>query len=167
MFALSGTLAHFMPVQILRLLQLAKSTGRLEVHSGDLHADLFLIDGRSGFAVTNGWHVRLGDLLVESGDIQPEAIELFAAVQSDQPGAPIGRMLVDSGIVEPDRMRLAVLEVQRRIICNVLLWDQGRFVFHPGERAQTEDIMLDLDLDRLIVDALRQASEDDGERRRA
>ena len=76
-------------------------------------------------------------------------------------------VLVDSGIVEPDRLRLAVLEVQRRIICNVLLWDQGRFVFHPGERAQTEDIMLDLDLDRLIVDALRQASEDDGERRRA
>ena len=161
MYALYGSLTHFMPVQILRLLQAARSTGRLEIRRGDEYADLFLIDGRSGFALTNGVHVRVGDVLVDGGDIRPEAIDLFVAVQRDQPGSSLGRMLVESGAVTPERMRQAVLEVQRRIVCSVLLWQQGEFAFHPGERANEEDITLDLDLDRLILDALRLAANGD------
>lgn len=158
MNALSGALAHFLPIQILRLLQLAGATGRLEILHGDERADLFLINGRSAFAFTNAVHLRVGEVLVNGGDIRPEAIELTVAVQQDQPGFRLGRMLVDGGVVEPSRLRAAVLEVQRRIICRVLLWEEGEFQFHPGERASEEDITLDLDLDRLIIDALRLAA---------
>ena len=137
MLALSGTLDHFMPVQILRFLQMSASTGRLEISHGDERADLFLINGRSAFALTNGVHLRVGDVLVNGGDIRPEAVELTAAFQQDAPGSPIGRMLVETGAVEPARLRAAVLEVQRRIVCRVLLWRDGEFVFHLGERATT------------------------------
>jgi len=157
MLALSGTLQHFMPVQILRFLQDARATGRLEIHQGDERADLFLVEGRSAFALTNGVHLRVGDVLVSGGDIRPEAIDLALAWQQDRPGAPIGKMLVESGAIKPEQLRNAVYEVQRRIVCRVLLWRNGQFVFHPGERAADEDIMLDLDLDRLIIDALRLA----------
>lgn len=158
MNALSGALAHFLPIQILRLLQLAGATGRLEIVHGDERADLFLINGRSAFALTNAVHLRVGEVLVNGGDIRPEAVELTVAVQQDQPGFRLGRMLVDGGVVEPARLRAAVLEVQRRIICRVLLWEDGEFQFHPGERASEEDITLDLDLDRLIIEALRLAA---------
>lgn len=158
MNALSGALAHFLPIQILRLLQLAGATGRLEIVHGDERADLFLINGRSAFALTNAVHLRVGEVLVNGGDIRPEAVELTVAVQQDQPGFRLGRMLVDGGVVEPARLRAAVLEVQRRIICGVLLWEDGEFQFHPGERASEEDITLDLDLDRLIIEALRLAA---------
>lgn len=160
MNALSGALNHFLPVQILRLLQLSGSTGRLEIHHADERADLYLIQGRSAFALTNGVHLRVGEVLVNGGDIRPEAVELTAAVQQDQPGSMIGRMLVDSGVIEPAQLRAAVLEVQRRIVCRVLLWEEGEFSFHPGERAKDEDITLDLDLDRLILEALRLAASD-------
>ena len=158
MNALPGALTHFLPIQVLRLLQTAGATGRLEIHHGDERADLFLINGRSAFAFTNAVHLRVGDVLVSGGDIRPEAIELTAAVQQDQPGSRLGAMLVESGVVEPARLRAAVLEVQRRIICRVLLWERGEFAFHPGERASDEDITLDLDIDRLIIDALRIAA---------
>lgn len=158
MNALSGALAHFLPIQILRLLQLAGATGRLEIAHGDERADLFLINGRSAFAFTNAVHLRVGEVLVNGGDIRPEAVELTVAVQQDQPGFRLGRMLVEGGVVEPSRLRAAVLEVQRRIVCRVLLWEDGEFQFHPGERASEEDITLDLDLDRLIIEALRLAA---------
>ena len=158
MNALSGALAHFLPIQILRLLQLAGATGRLEIVHGDERADLFLINGRSAFAFTNAVHLRVGEVLVNGGDIRPEAIELTVAVQQDQPGFRLGHMLVEGGVVEPSRLRAAVIEVQRRIICRVLLWEEGEFQFHPGERATEEDITLDLDLDRLIIEALRLAA---------
>ena len=159
MLPLSGTLDHFMPVQILRFLQLAGSTGRLAISHADERADLFLISGRSAFALTNGVHLRVGDVLVNGGDIRPEAVELAAAFQQDSPGSPIGKMLVETGAIEPERLRAAVLEVQRRIICRVLLWREGEFVFHPGERANDQDITLDLDLDRLVIEALRLAGQ--------
>ncbi len=165
MNALSGALAHFLPIHVLRLLQMSGATGRLEIRHGDERADLFLIGGRSAFAFTNAVHLRVGDVLVNGGDIRPEAIELTAAVQQDQPGSRLGAMLVESGVVEPERLRAAVLEVQRRIICRVLLWQDGEFEFHPGERARDEDITLDLDLDRLMVDAMRVAAAEDEARR--
>jgi hypothetical protein len=157
MHALSGTLDHFMPVQILRLLQMAAATGRLELVRGDECAELFLADGRPSFARTTGEHDRVGDVLVDGGNLRPEAVELTAAVQQDQPGARIGHMLVESGVIEPEQLRAAVLEVQRRIVCRVLLWHDGRFTFHPGEHAAGEDITLAVDLDRLIIEALRLA----------
>ena len=159
MNALSGALQHFMPIQILRLLQLAGTSGRLEIRHGEERADLFVVDGRSAFAFTNAVHLRVGDVLVNGGDIRPEAIELTLAVQQDQPGVRLGEMLVESGVVEPAQLRAAVLEVQRRIICRVLLWEDGEFTFHPDERAAGEDITLDLDLDRLIIQALKLAAE--------
>ena len=155
---LSGDLSHFLPIQVLRLLQVAGATGRLTICHGDERADLFLIRGRSAFAFTNAVHLRLGEVLVNGGDIRPEAIELTVAVQQDMPGMRLGHMLLESGAVEPARLRDAVLEVQRRIICRVLLWKSGKFEFHPGEQASEEDITLDLDLDRLIIEALRIAS---------
>jgi hypothetical protein len=157
MGSLHGTFGHFLPVQILRLLQMTGSTGRLEVVHGDEKADLYMVDGRYGFARTTGFHVRVGDVLVDRGELRPEAVELTAAVQQDQPGARIGKMLVDSGILDPERLRAAVLEVQKRIVCRVLMWTEGSFAFHPGDTAGDEDITLNLDLDRLMVDALRYA----------
>ncbi len=155
--ALSGALDQFMAVQVLRFLQMTGATGRLEVVDGDEHADIFLIKGHSAFARTTGVHLRVGDVLVGDGDIRPEGMELAAAVQQDEPGKSIGQILVASGVIQPERLREAVLEVQRRIVCRVLLWQKGRFVFHPGERPTEEDITLELDLDRLILDALRMA----------
>lgn len=164
MHALSGALAHFSPLQILRLLQQAGATGRLEIHQGEERAEVFLIQGRSAFAFTNAVHLRVGDVLVNGGDIRPEAVELTAAVQQDQPGTRLGAMLVESGILPPERLREAVLEVQRRILCRVLLWEEGEFTFHPGELAGEENITLDLDLDRLILQGLRAAAEAESRR---
>ena len=84
--------------------------------------------------------------------------QLMVAVQQDQPGMKIGHMLVENGVIGPERLRAAVLEVQRSIICNVLLWSRGHFAFHPGERPGDADITLDLDLDRLIIEALQTAA---------
>jgi len=79
--------------------------------------------------------------------------------QADQPGERVGSILVASGAITPEQLQTAVREVLRRIVYGVLLWRDGRFRFHPGEKVTSEDIQLDLDLDRLILEGLRQADE--------
>jgi Domain of unknown function (DUF4388) len=152
---LSGTLDQFMPIQILRLLQSTGATGRLEFVRGGERAEVFMIEGRSAIARTTGLHVRLGDVLVDVGLIRPEAAEFAAAYQQDVPGKRLGQMLVESGALKPERLNWAVLEVQKRILCRILLWREGEFAFHLGDRTEDEDITLDLDLDRLVIEALR------------
>lgn len=160
MNVLAGSLEHFRPVKILKLLQSVSVTGRLEIMRGGERADLYVTDGRRLFARTNGVSLRIGDILVANGDVRPEAIELVAAMQQDKPGVRLGEMLVRSGVVGPDQVEKAVLQVQRRIVCRVLLWNEGVFRFFWNEAPEVaEDTTLDLEVDEAISLAITLADE--------
>jgi len=154
---LSGTLSHFNVAQLLRLLQAARSTGRLELRRGNDRTDLFVEDGRTLFARASGATLRVGDVLVRRGQVRPEAIEFVLAIQKDNPGARIGRMLVESGALTEAQIRAAVLAVQRYIVLGVLPWREGAFRFWPNESVVGEDIRLDLDVDLLLTGVLTDA----------
>ena len=159
MLTLSGTLDQFMPIQVLRLISSSGATGCLTLVRGSECAKIFLIEGRSAIASTTGLHQRIGEVLVNGGLIRPEAAELAVAFQQSSPGKRIGQMLVESGALKAERLEWAVREVQKRILCRILLWREGNFSFHLGERAEDEEFALDLDLDRLVIEALRMTQD--------
>jgi hypothetical protein len=96
---------------------------------------------------------------VHRGVLKPEALEQALARQQDRPGQRVGQMLVAAGAISPADLEEAVQDVLRRIVYGILLWRNGRFRFHPGERAEQEDIRLDFDLDRMILEGLRLADQ--------
>jgi hypothetical protein len=157
--ALHGALAHFFPSEVLQLLQLAQASGRLEIARGDERVDLFLERGRPVFARTNGVGVRAGEVLQHRGLVSPQALARALEQQRAQPRRRIGSLLVEAGVVTPAQVREAVHEVLRRIVYGVLLWRDGTFRFVPGEGIG-EDIQIDLDLDRLILEGLRLADQE-------
>lgn len=159
MLTLSGSLDQFMPIQVLRLISSTGATGCLTIVHGTEFAKIFIIEGRSAIATTSGLHVRIGEVLVHGGLIRPEAAELAVASQQSFPGMRIGQMLVESGALKAERLEWAVLEVQKRILCRILLWREGKFSFDLGERAEDEEFALDLDLDRLVIEALRMTQD--------
>ena len=154
---LTGTLSYFNVAQLLRLLQAARATGRLEVRRGDDRTELFVEDGRTLFARATGATLRVGDVLVRRGQVRPEAIEFVLAIQQDNPGARIGLMLVESGALTESQIRAAVLAVQRYIVLGILPWREGTFRFWPEEKIVGEDIRLDLDVDELLTGVLTDA----------
>ena len=157
--ALEGDLKHFLPSEVLQMLHLSQATGRMEFKRASETADLYFERGRPVFARTSGQSVRVGQILVHRGEITPEALELALAVQKDAPGERVGSMLVNSGVVTPEQVQSAVGEVVRRILYGMLLWRDGRFKYHPGERPVGEDVQLDVELDRLILEGLRLADQ--------
>lgn len=158
--ALEGDLAHFFPSEVLQLLQLAQSTGRLEFSREQERIDLLYDRGRPVFARTSGLAVRAGEVLMHRGVIQPQALARALERQRAEPHRRIGHLLMEAGDASPDAVRDAVHEVLRRIVYGVLLWRDGRFRFVPGESGVGEDIQLDLDLDRLILEGLRLADQE-------
>ena len=157
--ALEGDLGHFFTSEVLQLLQLAQATGRLEISREHGRVDLYMDRGRPVFARTSGVAVRAGEILRHRGLVTPEALEAALERQRLEPGRRIGALLVEAGAVGPEQVRDAVHEVLRRIVYGVLLWREGRFRFVPGPPAVGEDIQIDLDLDRLILEGLRIADQ--------
>lgn len=157
--ALQGELVHFFPSEVLQLLQLAQATGRLELERPGEQAELYVERGRPVFARTSGAAVRTGQILVHRGVVSSEALERALAEQRVRPGPRIGALLVAAGAATPEQVRSAVNEALRRVVYGLLLWREGSFRFRPGEQSGSEDVKLDLDLDRLILEGLRQADE--------
>jgi hypothetical protein len=157
--ALEGDLEHFFPAELLQLMQLAQATGGLHFSRAGEHAEMYFERGRPVFARTDGGSVRAGEILVHLGRLEPAALERALAEQRSRPGVRLGALLVARGDVSPEDVQRAVREALRRIVYGLLLWRQGRFSFVPGERVDDEDIQLDLDLDRLILEGLRIADQ--------
>jgi glycine/D-amino acid oxidase-like deaminating enzyme len=157
--ALQGDLAHFFPSEVLQLLQLAQATGRLELERAGERADLFVERGRPVYARTSGGAVKAGQILVHRGAVSSEALERALAEQRAHPGQRLGALLVASGTATPEQIQGAVSEALRRIVYGLLLWREGSFRFLAGEQVGGEDVKLDLDLDRLLLEGLRQADE--------
>jgi hypothetical protein len=107
------------------------------------------------FARTEGQSVRVGQVLVHRGWLSPEGLELALAMQQDRPGQRLGSMLLASGMITTEQLQEAVRDVLRRILYGVLMWRDGRFRFLPDEHPDREDIRLDLELDRLILEGLK------------
>ncbi|HEV2105997.1 MAG TPA: DUF4388 domain-containing protein [Candidatus Eisenbacteria bacterium] len=158
--ALEGDLAHFFPSEVLQLLQLAQATGRLELARESERVDLYYDRGRPVFARTTGLAVRAGEVLLHRGVIGAPALARALERQGREPRRRLGQLLVESGDATAEQVREAVHEVLRRIVYGVLLWRDGRFRFLPGEASVGEDIQLDLDLERLILEGLRLADQE-------
>ena len=157
--ALEGDLGTFFPSEVLQLLQLAQVDGRLEVSRGAQRVDLFFERGRPVFARTSGLAVRVGEILAHRGLVAPGALEAALETQRREPGRRLGTLLIEAGAATAEQVRDAVHEALRRIVYGVLLWREGRFRFVPGEACVGEDIRIDLDLDRLILEGLRLADQ--------
>lgn len=156
--ALEGDLRHFHLPEILQLLRLAQATGRLDLERSRERAEMFVEGGCLTFARTDARSVRTGELLVHRGLVTPAAV---AAALDAQPGRgrPLGALLIEAGAARPEQVRQAVDEALRRVVYGVLLWRDGRFRFLPGERRVNADLDIELDLDRLIIEGLRQADQ--------
>lgn len=157
--ALEGDLAYFYPSELLQLMNLAQATGALYFERQGEHATLWFENGRPVFARTDGGSVKLGQVLVHRGFLTPEMLEEALVEQRNHQGWRLGLVLASQGVVTVGDVQDAVREVLRRIVYGMLLWRKGRFRFAPDERVEDEDVQLDLDLDRLILEGLRLADQ--------
>ncbi len=151
---MAGRLETFSPLHLIRLLQDARVTGRLEFTRLHQRVSMYIEGGSSVFCTSSGSGLHLGELLVRHGAVRPEVIALALALQADEPGKRIGRILVESGSVTEDQVRDALATAQRQMLCEVLLWREGTFQFVEGDHASSQDVRIELDPDRLIAGLL-------------
>ena len=65
-------------------------------------------------SLQQGEAARLGDMLVRCGTLTPQELDMALDVQSDEPGKPIGTILVEQGSVQPEVVE-AALSKQKQV----------------------------------------------------
>ncbi len=156
---IAGRLETFRPIHLIRLLQDARVTGRLEFVRTNQRVNLFIEAGHSVFCTSSGGRLQLGEILMRQADLRKEVLDLALALQADFPGKRIGRILIESGSLTEAQVRDAVVALQQQVLCEVLLWRDGTFQFLEGELAANEDVRIELDIDQLVTGLLVFAGE--------
>ena len=155
--ALEGDLRHFYVAEVLQFLKLSGATGRAVFERGDERAELSFDAGRPIAARTTGRAVRLGDVLLHRGRVEPWALAQALAEQRGRPGSLLGSLLLEHGSAREEHIAEAMSEVFRRLVCGLTLWPQGTFRFVPGPVLEDAGVSFDTDLDRLLLEGLHRA----------
>ena len=153
--ALEGALGPFVAADVLQFLRLAGVSGRLEFRRAGECIEVAFAHGRPVWARSNARAVRLGDVMLHRGWMSAEALAA-ALVDQRLRRQKLGRVLRERGIPD-EHVVAAVGEVFRRLVCLLSLWPDGRFRFVPGAEADPDDVPLELELERLILEGLHQA----------
>lgn len=160
--ALEGDLARFAPAEVLQLLQLAQSTGRLDFTrprgAGIERVEVWFESGHPIAARTSAGSARTGEILLHRGHASAEAIERALERQRAGDRRRLGTLLADAG-APPGEVGRAVREALLRVLYGVLTWREGRFEYVPDARIERDGLDPDLDLDRVILEGLRLADQ--------
>jgi hypothetical protein len=162
--SLSGNLEDVSVGDALQFIHLGGRTGTLTLSRGDATAGITFHQGRIVNASAPG-SKRLGEMLVESGAISTEALDLALRQQaSEAPRRPLGQILVANGALSDDVMYAALQQQIERTIYELVTWTSGTFEFALDDLTPIDDVSvlpgdiighLRLDTQSVLIDALR------------
>jgi hypothetical protein len=162
----SGRLEHISLVEVIQLLQGTRKSGILRVECPKGCSQLVF---KTGFIVSASHlnnSVRIGEFMVERGDISAEALDQALVVQNKAgpKRRPLILTLVSLGLVHEVQAYAALQALITMTIVEVLTWRSGRFVLEPVREVNEDDFRyyypeqleseINIDVHGTLLDAL-------------
>lgn len=155
-----GDLTDLPVADLLSIFHLRGLSGRLSLQSGRAQAVITFRRGRLIAVTSTRPPRRLGELLVEAGQLTRERRRRALALQSDRLiGQPLGRILVAEGWVTRRRLEQVLTVQAEAILYDALTWIEGSFHFVRGETAPLLLALRDFNIEQVILQAVRHGDE--------
>ncbi|SRR5579885_378292 len=158
---LQGRLSRILLIDILQLLSLSGQTGTLELRQGWNTRTIIFQEGRLTYISQGTRPVSIAELLIKSGHISPQQAE-FLAQRSRQSGQSFSRLLLESGLVTPDDLRICTEQQIEEAIYSLFLWRDCAFRFYCGEPEKLDmenTLPVDISSERLIMEGTRRVDD--------
>jgi hypothetical protein len=173
---LKGTLEDLQPVQLLHLINLAKKTGTLhvfepvptgyeivtggitgrpEVAPGKEKAKVYFKAGKLIYAATSTQDGHLASVLHKSGQLNDEQHRTIREKAANTSDKALALMLINANYVTQEDIIQSVLIHTLDIIYELTMWNKEPFIFQEDELPPPDCITLSLDLDSVIMEAMR------------
>lgn len=158
--AFMGELRDIGVADLIYLLAIRRQSGKLAVTSSGDEVSLFLEHGQMVLVTSSDASLRLGRMLIRLGMIDNERLQdALQMQQSLAKGQPLGRLLLDQGVVTADDLARCVEEQCIEILTRVIVAEQGTFVYHRGAAAPANMQIVPLNSDRIVLEATRRTDE--------
>ncbi|MGE4559557.1 MAG: DUF4388 domain-containing protein [Desulfobulbus sp.] len=140
---------------IFQLFDFAGLSGKLEVRSQENDGIFFFTEGVFTYGTLRINPRRIGSILLETGVVTSAQLEecLQLHERSGQQ-RPLGQILVDKGYVDPQLLGDSLERQIKEAFFETLAWEQGTFVFYPGEEPAPTVAQLQERVDRLLLEGM-------------
>lgn len=155
---LVGNLAVFEPISVLQMINLAQASGELKLAGQDNAASIFFERGSVTFAGIANRPIKLGEILLREKRITKKTLDRM--LKKKREGIKLGVQLMEEGVIKESELKGAIEEQIKEVIYEVVRWRQGSFVFEAGKRPKAQDILIDIPLDRLMLEGLKRMDEE-------
>ncbi len=157
--AITGNLEEASLPDVLQLLSLARKTGCLSITDRVELGSIYVEDGRVIYASVLNRPDRIGDLLVQGGAISPAERDEAMARQSRHRDRKLGEILLELGRICRADLQQSLQRQIEEAVYSLLGWTRGRFTFQPGVRPESEDLVVSLSAESLMLEGARRIDE--------
>lgn len=133
--------------------------GRLTLRAAAGTCEIYFQRGRLVFARAPGQE-PVGHELVRRGLVPRDAVERAAGERARRRNGPrLGALLVERGLVRRQDLEAIIQTRIKDAIYVCCDWREGKFAFETGAEPADEDILLDVPLESLLLEAMTRVDE--------
>jgi hypothetical protein len=129
-------------------------SGLLTVSTPDYEKEMIIEDRKIVFAVSNQDEDAFGDHLLKNNVIDRETYEKTSQYMEENE-TRFGRALVELGFLNYDQIWTWIQDHLKTIVFSFFKIESGHYRFETGHDRDVENIVLDLDIVSVIVEAMR------------
>lgn len=156
--AIKGSLSEATLPDVIQLLSYSLRSGCLSVTDGKNFGNIFIKDGRIIYATLLNRKDRLGDILVRKQKID-ETILKSALDEQRQTNKRLGEILVEKGYITREILESELANQISETIFTMLTWETGYFNFEADLLPGSEDFLVQLSPQELLLEGARRIDE--------
>jgi hypothetical protein len=159
--AIEGPLRELALSDVFQLLDLSRKTGTLTITREARHRPAVVRFDRGAVvgAELGEATERLGHLLLRAGKVTERHIEQARRAQQKTPGAAIGALLVEQGIVAAEEVARHLRFQIQEAVFELMQWKDGYFRFEEGPPPHNGAVSVRVPTESLLMEAARRIDE--------
>ncbi len=158
--SIKGNLREASLPDVIQLLSLGKKTGVLSISDRKNFGDIFFQDGRITYCSIVNREDRIGQILLNQGDIKEEDLEKALQIQDDENNnRRIGDILVELNAITREMLYDRIRKQLTDTIFTFLTWEDGFFNFEPNIKPGEETITIKLYPEDILLEQARKVDE--------
>ena len=156
--SLTGTLETFNLSSLLQLLSNDQKTGVLRVTDSLNEVNIYLKDGIIVYASSSQERLRLGRVLVNSGEISEQTLRSCLRLAKDS-GQKLGKTLLKAGHISIETLKKALYQQVKEVLFDLFLWKAGKFEFKAAPIKIEGKLVTKMNTMEILLDASRRIDE--------
>ena len=143
--------------EILYTVYLHRVPGVVECSHGDVLKRVFLRDGAVIHASSTDRQDSLGVFLQRTGRIDAGEFTLTDQLRASSPDKRHGELLIEHGILSPQKLYEAIQEQIRSVVWSLFAWEAGEVTFSIGDFEEADMVRIYLPMRQVILQGVKRA----------